>query len=179
MKLYTRITAEDLKGVGLPVNETMENYLLEFDKRAANTETKVEIVVGDKVIKLVQLQSDKFPNLDLQLSDWENELSNMVNFEQQVSSKFDMIALSTEEEDMQQTYDVLDGIVNGRIYFKKNLSQSITVVSQLKDRVSFTISYNAKEQVITINQLQTDSVHSDYKFSHIGFGCFPILEDKQ
>mgnify|MGYP001194413941 FL=1 len=80
---------------------------------------------------------------------------------------------------MQQTYYVLDGIINGRIYFKKNLSQAITVVAQLKDRVSFTISYNAKEQVITINQLQTDSVHSDYKFSHIGFGCFPILEDKQ
>jgi len=178
MKLYTRITAADLKGAGLPVNETMESYLLDFGKRAANTESKIEIVVGSKVIKLVQLYSSKFPNFDIQLNDWKSELSNTVDFEQQVSSKFDTIILSTEEEDMQQTYDVLNGIVNGRIYFKKNLSQSITVVSYLKDRVSFTISYNAKEQVITISQLRTDNVHNNYKFSHIGFGCFPILRNK-
>lgn len=172
----------------------MENYLLDFGKRAANTESKIEIVVGNKSIKLVQLHSDKFPNFDIQLNDWESELSNTVDFEQQVSSKFDMITLSTKGKDIQQSYDVFDGIlerkvyyknaeaqavtVEGKIYFKKNLSQSVTVVSHLKDRVSFTISYDAKEQVITISQLQTDNVHSDYKFSHIGFGCFPILRDK-
>ena len=156
MKLYTRITGEDLKENGFSMSETTENYLLDFEEGKENTEIKVEIVVGGKVIKLVNLYSNKYPNFDLVLEDWEEELKGIVDFTQQVqpqAGKYEKIVLSTKDVNIQQAHDVLDGMIDGKIYFKKNLSQSITVTAKLKDKVNFVIRYDSKNEMVVIEQI--------------------------
>lgn len=182
MKLHTRITGEVLKENGFSMSEATENYLLDFEEGKENTEEKVEIVVGGKVIKLVNLYSNKYPNFDLVLEDWEEELKGTVDFTQQVqpqAGKYERIVLSTKDVNMQQTHDVLDGVIDGKIYFKKNLSQSITVTANLeKDKVNFVIRYDANAQTVTIEQLKVvgdNHNQKEYLFSHIGNGCFPLL----
>ena len=182
MKLHTRITGEVLKENGFSMSEATENYLLDFEEGECDTEGKVEIVIGDKVIKLVNLYSEVYPNFDVQLNDWEDELEGVVDFTKQAqpeSGKYEKLVLSTKDKDMQQTYDVLDGVIDGKIYFKKNLSQSITVTANLeKDKVNFVIRYDADAQTVTIEQLKVVGVgdgQRKYLFSHIGFGCFPLL----